>query len=295
LVEHSKQFRPQVITVVPGVHVAVGFGLANSILIEGDDGVIIVDTLESNTNARIVKQKFNTISNKPVKAIISTHNHAGHIFGATGMAGDDHPEVISHATTPALIAKIMSLLRPVISRRSLRPFGVHIDPKTRLNCGIGPSLVLDDVSDTLWPTRTYEDTLKLTIAGVEMELFHAPGETPDHTCIWLPQHKLLIPGDNFYWTFPNLYAIRGTAYRDVMAWVRSLDLIRSYGAEHLVPCHGRPMHGTDAIESALTDYRDAIQYVHDATLRGLNAGLSIDDVVASVQLPPPLCDNPALL
>ena len=51
----SQQLRQQVVEVTQGVHVAVGFGLANSILIEGDDGNIIVDTLESSEAAVPVK------------------------------------------------------------------------------------------------------------------------------------------------------------------------------------------------------------------------------------------------
>ncbi len=47
LAAHSDEFRQAVIEVTEGVHVAVGFGLANSILIEGPEGVIIVDTMES--------------------------------------------------------------------------------------------------------------------------------------------------------------------------------------------------------------------------------------------------------
>ena len=41
--EHSKLFEKEVVEVTDGVHVAVGFGLANSIMLEGDDGIIIVD------------------------------------------------------------------------------------------------------------------------------------------------------------------------------------------------------------------------------------------------------------
>lgn len=52
LAAHGEHFEEAVITVAPGLHVAVGFGIANSILIEGDEGAIIVDTLESLDAAR---------------------------------------------------------------------------------------------------------------------------------------------------------------------------------------------------------------------------------------------------
>ena len=83
LKEHTKHFERKIYKVADNVYSAVGFGLANSIMIEGDDGLIIVDTMESLQEARNVLGEFRKISNKPVKAIIYTHNHKDHIFGAS--------------------------------------------------------------------------------------------------------------------------------------------------------------------------------------------------------------------
>jgi alkyl sulfatase BDS1-like metallo-beta-lactamase superfamily hydrolase len=105
---------------------------------------------------------------------------------------------------------------------------------------------------------------------------------------------VLLCGDNFYWSFPNLYAIRGTRHRDVMKWVRSLDRMRDLRVRHLVPSHGPPLSGEAEIQRALTDYRDAIQYVHDQTVRGINRGLSPDRLVQRVKLPPHLATRPYL-
>ena len=63
LADHSKEFsEPEVLTVTEGVHVAIGFGLANSILIEGEDGDIIVDCMESDGAATRVKAEFEKFS-----------------------------------------------------------------------------------------------------------------------------------------------------------------------------------------------------------------------------------------
>ena len=107
---------------------------------------------------------------------------------------------------------------------------------------------------------------------MKLELVHAPGETNDQLFVWLPEKRVLLPGDNFYRAFPNLDTIRGTLYRDVLQWVESLDRMRERRPEHLVPSHTRPLSGADAIHAALTDYRDAIQFVHDQTIRGINRG-----------------------
>ena len=64
-----------------------------------------------------------------------------------------------------------------------------------------------------------------------MKLVHTPGETDDQLYVWLPEKRVLMPGDNFYRAFPNLYAIRGTPYRDVRKWISSLDEMIAEWAE----------------------------------------------------------------
>ena len=73
------------------------------------------------------------------------------------------------------------------------------------------------------------DKTKENFCGINLELILAPGETPDHMVVWLPDSKILISGDNFYNSFPNLYAIRGTEYRDFDTWAETIDLLLSIG------------------------------------------------------------------
>ena len=73
-------------------------------------------------------------------------------------------------------------------------------------------------------------------------------------------------GDNFYRSFANLYAIRGTKFRNPMEWVDSLDKIRLLNAEHCSKSFAS-ISGKENVEKALTDYRDGIQFVHDQTIR----------------------------
>jgi len=297
LFAHSREFEKAVIAVADNVHVAVGYGLANSIMIEGDDGLIIVDTLESTENAKAVLAEFRKISHKPIKAIILTHNHADHIFGASVFAeGNTDIPVYAHASTNTHIDNVINVIRPAIYNRSMRMFGNYLDEHQRPNDGIGASLAMGDLKKVglLRPTETLSDRRTLTIAGVRLELMHAPGETDDQLMVWLPDQKVLLPADNFYKAFPNLYTIRGTGYRDVLSWVRSLDRMRRLPAEYLVPSHGRPLSGAETIQTRLTNYRDAIQYVHDQTVRGINRGLTPDQLARTVHLPSHLAEDPYL-
>ena len=68
----------------------------------------------------------------------------------------------------------------------------------------------------LAPTRTFsEDRLELTVAGIRLQLLHTPGETRENIAVWLPDKRVLLPGDDFYKAFPTLYAIRGARLRPI--------------------------------------------------------------------------------
>ncbi len=297
LAAHSAEFKQEVIKVTDGVYVAVGFGLANSVLLEGNDGVVIVDTMESAEAAVPVKAAFNKITSKPVKAIIYTHYHPDHTLGAGIMAGDDNPDIYSHADTSRYLERIATITRETTYRRGMRQFGTLLPHGGLINAGIGPRLVNDGTNAIapLTPTKTFsEDRFELEIAGLNMVLFFAPGETPDQIFIWMPEKKVLLPADNYYKTFPNLYAIRGTAYRDVQLWVNSIDKMRDLKPEYLVPQHTRPVTGAQEIYQTLTNYRDAIQFVHDQPIRLMNKGLTPLEIVERVKLPPHLARQPYL-
>lgn len=294
---HSVEFRQEVITPAPGVHVAIGYGIANSVLIEGDDGAIVIDTMESLEAARLVAAEFAKKTSKPVKAIIYTHSHPDHVQGAAAFIppGASVP-IYAHEDVAKNMDKIASELQPVITRRSLRMYGHGLSPDEHLNVGIGPEVDVHEGTTLgiLRPSKTFRDTLEDTVAGVHFQLVHAPGETEDQLFVWLPERKLLLAGDNFYKAFPNLYTIRGTGYRDPKQWAASLDAMRHLGAELLIPSHTRPLVGKQLIATALTDYRDAIRYVYDQTIRAMNRGLLPDEVAATLKLPAHLAASPYL-
>jgi alkyl sulfatase BDS1-like metallo-beta-lactamase superfamily hydrolase len=138
--------------------------------------------------------------------------------------------------------------------------------------------------------RDYLSILCL-LSGLNITFIHIPGETPDQIGVWIPDRRVLLPADDIYTTFPNLYAIRGTPPRDTTLWFRSLDRMRSLGAEHLVPSHTRPVSGAAKIDELLRVYSAAIEFIHDQTVRMFNSRMSPDEIGEAIQLPPELAQH----
>ena len=297
LIEHTSEFKPQVIEVTDGVHVAIGYALANAMLVEGENSNIIIDTTGTIETAREVKALFDAINSNPIEAIIYTHNHGDHTYGASVFAEDSNPEIYAHDSTEEYLSRVIGIIRPIISTRSNRMFGNSLPKSEVENNGIGPFLEIGRDGrqpGLLYPTKTFKDKLEFVVGGIKVELFHAPGETNDQLFVWLPDKKALFPGDNFYKTFPNLYTIRGTPYRDLAGWVNSIDMMRYLEPEYLIPSHTRPLQGKDNINSILTTYRDGIQFVHDQTVRLMNLGLGPNEIAERLVLPKHLGDSPFL-
>ena len=298
---HPAYFEKDVVQLADNVYQAFGFAASNVYMIVGDDGLIIVDTTETTTAAENVLAEFRKISDLPIKTIILTHSHRDHISGASVFAAGGNPDILASdisSEDPLTDTTTHPRAAKAQMARTKRQFGIGLSyPDEIIGIGVGPgNRPLKGMGGGIMaPTRKIgEAGEKITSAGVELELVMAPGETPDHMIVWYPAKKVLISGDNFYRSFPNLYAIRGTEYRDFDTWADTLDQLMAFEPEVLAPGHTKALFGADTIRAALTDYRDAIRHVVDETRNGMDAGRTIDDLAHSVKLPPNLAKKPHL-
>jgi alkyl sulfatase BDS1-like metallo-beta-lactamase superfamily hydrolase len=296
LFKHSEEFIQKIYSYENGIHAAVGYGIANSYLIEGSGLNIIIDATDSTFQAEKVYAEFKLINANPIAAIIYTHNHGDHTLGAKYFVDqqDETPLVIAHETTAKSVEKIFGILNPIISSRSSKMFGTALPEEDLVNVGIGPYLSVGrSAPGYVKPNVTFDNELQINIAGIAFEFFHAPGETDDQIFVWLPEYQALFPGDNIYKTFPNLYTIRGTSHRDVNAWVNSLDMMIALEPKYIFPSHTLPFSGDSAIDTLMI-YRDGIQFIHDQTIRLMNQGMHPEEIIENIELPTAVASSPYL-
>ncbi|MEM6988596.1 MAG: alkyl/aryl-sulfatase, partial [Pseudomonadota bacterium] len=222
LIEHNAtQFKKSIIQLCPYAWTAVGFAASTQHLIEGTSSVTVVDTSESTGAAANVFDEFKQLTDKPVARIIYTHSHRDHISGTsvfTADAADGLPIFAHHRFQSDLVSTDDTAIAPqaALMRRTQAQFGIGLAAEERVSLGCGPG---DRPMEGMGaghvpPNQLIEADTDINLDGVAARLIFAPGETADHMMVWLPEHRVLIPGDNWYHAFPNLYAIRGTPYRD---------------------------------------------------------------------------------
>jgi len=293
----AQDFREKIYTPQENIKVAVGYGLANSILVLGKSQSLVVDTMGGIETASRVIADLDIPSDKPVTTLAYTHFHADHTLGAQAFVDQFSIEnVISHETTVAEIRDFFGIKRDLISERSLKMFGSILQEKDKTSSnGIGIKLETGiDTPGYIKPTITFGDFYSHDLDGLEVQFFHAPGETDDQLFVWIPKYKALMPGDNIYKAFPNIYTIRGTTYRSFKSWYSSLEKMMALEPEILIPSHGTPINGKEEISRVLSNYRDAIKYVHDQMMRNLNSGSSPIEAARKIKLPENLAQDPHL-
>jgi alkyl sulfatase BDS1-like metallo-beta-lactamase superfamily hydrolase len=292
--------KPRVVKVGDRLYYGLNYALANMVMVETDEGLVIIDTTESLPAAKSIMAEFRKISNKPVKVVIYTHNHRDHFLG-TKACYQDGLKVIAHDDFMKEV-KLQESRGQSAATRSAAMFGLLFPVAERFPwLGTFPSisierLMLEPVKkeDLIWPTETFQKRHSFKLGGLTFNLIHAPGETPDQFIVEVPELKFVYCADNYYPSFPNLYTIRGTADRPVQGWAACQDIMIKLAPELLIPGHGTHIEGKDQIKEVLTNYREAILYVYNLAHTAVKEFKPINEVAAAAALPPHLAELPYL-
>ncbi|MCA8905241.1 MAG: MBL fold metallo-hydrolase, partial [Hyphomonas sp.] len=229
----------------------------------------------------------------PFNTIVYTHGHIDHVGGCGAFmaeaedAGRPGPRVVGHENVPKRFERynLTNGYNVVINERQFGQF------KGRGYDLAGHAQFLPVTTPA--PSTTYRDTLNFSVGGLDFELRHAKGETDDHTWAWIPEHKAICAGDFFIWAFPNAGNPQ-KAQRYPREWAVALREMAGMGAELFLPAHGLPIGGRERIARVLNEVAGSLEYIVTETLKLMNEGARLNDILHSVKTDPDLLEKPYL-
>lgn len=258
-------------------------GVANVHLVATSAGHVVFDTGLATQAAKQRRLLGEAAPPGPITHVILSHSHQDHA-GGTQFWVEPDSEIVAHEEYPEEQRYLKQLEDYLWDRnRTLFEWMPEDPPKTGfLAYGrVKPTLLVDE-----------PDSLRFEQGGVRFEVLPTPGaEGADNLCLWLPQQRILFSGDFFgplFPQFPNIFTMRGEKVRKPIEYIESLERIIALEPEMIVPSHNDPVTGRDDIRAALVRMRDAVRYVHDAVVDGMNAGKTVHELMAEIALPPEL-------
>ncbi len=259
---------------------------SNSYLLQTAEGNIQVNA-GMGFEAPVIKHNFAAFSDTPLRYLILTQGHVDHV-GGVAYFREHNPgvSVIAQASNPqhqAYDGRLATFRGQRSAFAFTDKFGGAFEHYAQHGYTAFPP------QDVPRPDILVEDRFPFALGGLEVEVIAVPGaETNDSVIIWLPQHKICLTGNLFgcpFGHFPNLVTIRGDRYRDALTVAAAVQVVLDLGADTILYGHHAPVVGKELIATELTVLRDAILYVHDETVKGMNAGADVHTLMATIQLP----------
>ncbi len=269
-------------------NVFLSLGVTNSHLITTDDGDVVVSTGLA-IEGPIHRAKFDEVSRAPVRRIVLTQAHLDIVGGANAFRGAE-TQIIAHSNSRACQADDVRIK----GFRELRNPRFFPNEMAQLGEADAAAMAkgMASVYTTVEPDVEVVGVHRFTQGGVDFEIIALPGgETLDSLAVWLPKQRILFTGNAMGPLFPhmpNLHTIRGDRPRPILPYLSTYQRILDLKPEILVTGHFNPIRGADFIAEEITRLRDAVQYVHDETVRGMNDGRTIDQLKREIRLPPDL-------
>ena len=228
----------------------LGWQGGDSLILVGDDGVLLVDTSVAQMGDKI-KAAIASVSDKPIRLVINTHAHADH-FGANESMAKGGALIVGHDKLRERMAK----------GQYIAAFNQTVPPS--------PPAAL--------PTITYADATTIHFDGETVELFHAPGaHTDSDTLVYFKRANVIhasgtFGGDRSYPFFDM--SSGGSLAGVIVAEEKMLSL--ADGKTKIIPDEGDP-----GSAEALQASRDMLVTIRTRVQKLIDAGKSEQQAVAA--------------
>ena len=262
-------------------------GTSNSYLIETTEGNILINT-GLGVEAPVHKYSFDQVNKNKIKYIIYTQGHVDHV-GGSGFFKEYNPEAILIAQENIIEHQSFdSLTQGGRVLNAYKFFGEMID---LMNDAIARAekMGFKDIQSIVEPDILFKDEYKFSLGGVDVELYSVPGgETLDALLIYLPKHKILFSGNAFGPLFPhlpNFCTIRGDRIRFAIPYLEMCNKVLELKPNMLITGHFKPIEGQKLIYDEVKNLHDAVNYIHNETVEGINTGKDMYELMKEIVLP----------
>ena len=292
LVEHSKRLIRNFYRVSDQVWCLVGNGLSNQTFIDAPDGIIAIDTGESNEEMRAAISELRLHTKKPIVAVLYTHFH--YVAGTQAVL-DESPgtkvEIYGHSKIAYNRVRTATEIAPSYGRGLVEQFAITLPsdgPDGNVNVGLGRFYRNPEhktqTNGFIKPVHTFDSACTIRVAGLNVDVTPAPSDADDSVTYWFESLGCAI--NNLVWpVLFNVFAIRGEEYRDPRIMLAGIDHLLSLKPKHIVGAHGMPISGNAEILRRVTRYRDSIQFLWDQTVRLTNIGYTSTELAHTIRLP----------
>lgn len=291
--------QPRMIEVAKGVYNLVGIGISSRVMVDAPEGLVIFDTGDDMEDGERALSEFRKVSQRPIKAIIYSHNHYAH---GTKPFLREAPDamIIGHHQVNRFLSEIVTGFAsggefpeavPALTARYERQFAAHL-PSEGPDTGLAVIIPPGRERGTALATHLVHDGDEMMVAGLRMRFYtEFFSDSEDTLTTYIPDLNLVY--NNFFWpSLFNFYTLRGDVFRNPNVWRNGLKLIRDLEPELLLNTHALPVVGKEAVRDSLQNYMDTMSYLVDQTLRAVNKGLGPEELKEAVKLPPYLRDFP---
>jgi alkyl sulfatase BDS1-like metallo-beta-lactamase superfamily hydrolase len=281
-----------------GVYQVRGLDLSNMTIVEGKEGVIVIDPLTSvETAAAALALYRKHRGDRKVTAVIYSHSHIDHFGGAQGILPVAKSHSIPLIAPEGFMEEATSenlYLGNSMRRRAAYMYGNRIPkgPAGQIGCGLGmcvPSGVNSLVPPNMIIHQTGEERV---VDGVRIIFQLVPeSEAPSEMNFYFPDHRALYIAECAVHSLHNIITLRGAQVRDAKAWSQYLDeSLALFGekSEVMLAGHAWPTWGQIEIKKFIGDQRDLYAYIHDQTVRLMNHGMTGIEIAEHLSLPPSL-------
>ena len=283
--------------VTDGVYQIRNLDLSNMTIMEGKEGITVIDPLVSAETAKVgMDLYYKNRGKRPVVAVIYTHSHVDHYGGVRGVI--DEADVKSGKVKVYAPAGFMKeavseniMAGNAMSRRASYMYGNLLKPdaKGQVGAGLGTTTSAGTVT-LIEPTNYITHTgQKEVIDGLTYDFMMAPGSEAPSEMLWYVEEKGMIEAaEDVTHTLHNTYSLRGAKIRDPLAWSKYInDVIGRWGgkANIIIAQHHWPTWGNENVVKLMKSQRDMYRYINDQTLRMANHGLTRDEIAANFKLP----------